>query len=557
MVTVKARTKLRAVDLYSGVGGWSLGLRLAGIDVVASYERWDLANETNFKNNRHQAQTIDIRRLSLDDLPSCIDIVVGSPPCTEFSFSNRGGNGNIADGLEDIRKFLTIVQHLKPKFWAMENVPRVAKILESELRQGGLLEEFKHLGLVPHVVNMEDFGLPQRRRRCIAGNFDFTLLAAYAKKVPKRTLGQVVRALTEKRIRDPIYGLHLDGQEVSDHVEESPLNEEEVRINRAGKMLHPVYNTMSFPDSLDRSVRTITATCTRVSRESIVIESPNRTGSYRRLTVRERACLQGFPITFQFYGKSYGEKLRMVGNAIPPSFAYYVAHALQSRAPADVKPLTEYLETLKSPVPLATDASPERPGSRYTRNRTFRFAIPSLRLMSGVRFELANNVSDGDALWEVSFYFGTSKSIKSLALDGRLYDWICEEIPVELRQEISPEIERLSEFVDRADIGNMQRIWSHSGVGLTRPFMLLDQLDECGARLSKILGHYDVLAQTLVGRAIWNQYGEDAPRLPGLNKLARNAPQILAGLLVGARANDGLRAHRHTAIRPLKEVASG
>ncbi len=30
----KAKT-VRAIDLYSGVGGWSLGLRLAGVEVVA------------------------------------------------------------------------------------------------------------------------------------------------------------------------------------------------------------------------------------------------------------------------------------------------------------------------------------------------------------------------------------------------------------------------------------------------------------------------------------------------------------------------------------------
>ena len=60
-------TKLRAIDLYSGVGGWSLGLRLANVEVVASYEKWGPANETNFKNNFHQAQTVDIRRLALAD----------------------------------------------------------------------------------------------------------------------------------------------------------------------------------------------------------------------------------------------------------------------------------------------------------------------------------------------------------------------------------------------------------------------------------------------------------------------------------------------------------
>lgn len=256
MVKGKAK-RLRAVDLYSGVGGWALGLRLAGIDVIASYERWGMANETNFKNNRHQAQTVDIRRLSLGDLPSGIDIVVGSPPCTQFSFSNRGGNGDIEDGLEDIKKFLTIVDHLKPKFWAMENVPRVAKILEQELSPKGRLSKFRHLNIVPKIINMESFGLPQRRQRCIAGNFDFDLLNSYAVGMTRRTLGGVIQALAANRVIDPIYGLVLNKRDLRDHVAEDALNDEEMRINRASKMLHPVYNAMSFPDQLSRSVRTI------------------------------------------------------------------------------------------------------------------------------------------------------------------------------------------------------------------------------------------------------------------------------------------------------------
>jgi DNA (cytosine-5)-methyltransferase 1 len=289
----KRTKRLRAIDLYSGIGGWALGLQLAGIEVVASYEYWGPANETNFKNNRHQAQTVDIRRLGLDELPADIDIVVGSPPCTQFSFSNRGGNGDIADGMKDIVKFLTIVDYLQPVAWAMENVPRVAKIIEDELHPGGRLRRFRHLNIIPHVINMEDFGLPQRRSRCIAGNFSIDLLAAYASKTSKRTLGQVVTALAAEPVNDPIYGLVLPKNELRDHVIEDALNVEEVRINRANKISHPVYNSMPFPDRLDRSVRTITATCTRVSRESIVIEDPIKTASFRRLTIREKGLGDG------------------------------------------------------------------------------------------------------------------------------------------------------------------------------------------------------------------------------------------------------------------------
>ncbi|MGC8000683.1 DNA cytosine methyltransferase, partial [Salmonella enterica] len=86
---------------------------------------------------------------------------------TEFSFSNRGGNGDLEHGLENIITFLKIVDHLKPKVWAMENVPRVAAIIHKELQHGGRLHAFTHLGVQTHVLNMEEFGLPQRRKRCV------------------------------------------------------------------------------------------------------------------------------------------------------------------------------------------------------------------------------------------------------------------------------------------------------------------------------------------------------------------------------------------------------
>jgi DNA (cytosine-5)-methyltransferase 1 len=138
----KNKRTYRAIDLYSGVGGWGLGLRMAGIEVIASYDIWGPANETNRKNNRHPVHKVDVRKLALEDLPTNIDIVVGSPPCTQFSYSNRGGSGDIDDGLTDVVKFLEIVSHVRPKIWAMENVPRLADIIGAELSPRGRLARF-------------------------------------------------------------------------------------------------------------------------------------------------------------------------------------------------------------------------------------------------------------------------------------------------------------------------------------------------------------------------------------------------------------------------------
>ena len=309
--------KFRAIDLFSGIGGWSLGLRMAGIEVINSYEWWNKANSTNFKNNQHNATEIDIRQLKLEDLPKDIDIVVGSPPCTQFSFANRGGSGDIADGLKDIAKFLSVVDYIRPKFWAMENIPRVANIIENELREGGKLQQFAHLKPTIKTIDMSCWGLPQRRKRCIVGNFDFALLNDYKEKTVSRTLGDVITSLSKAIVNDPIYAVDLSRDKLIDHVAEEFLSPEEERMNREMKAYHPVYNDMSFPDPLDRTARTITATCTRVSRESVVIASPESKGRFRRLTVRERGCIQGFPITYQFFGDSYAQKLKMIGRGCP------------------------------------------------------------------------------------------------------------------------------------------------------------------------------------------------------------------------------------------------
>src|SRR5439155_10784320 len=97
---------MRAVDLYSGIGGWALGLGMAGLDVVASYEWWEPANRTRAANFGTSDSAFDIRQLAPETIPSPIDVIVGSPPCTQFSFANRGGSGDIEDGLRDITKFL-------------------------------------------------------------------------------------------------------------------------------------------------------------------------------------------------------------------------------------------------------------------------------------------------------------------------------------------------------------------------------------------------------------------------------------------------------------------
>src|SRR3546814_17271770 len=108
---------------------------------------------------------------------------------------------------------------------------------------------------------------------------------------------------------------------------------------------------MLITDPVARTVRTITETCTRDARESRSIEQPNTRDSYRRLSIRERATFQGVPNTFQFYGASHGQKLRMLGNAIPPAFSYLVAQSFLSTPGPLLPPIPQVAAGVASPTP--------------------------------------------------------------------------------------------------------------------------------------------------------------------------------------------------------------
>ena len=99
---------MKSIDLYSGIGGWTLGMKLSGVQHIQSYEWLKVSNLTHNHNFNTNTTEIDIREMSFSEVPKTgtIDFVVGSPPCTQFSYSNKGGKGNIEDGLIDIYRFL-------------------------------------------------------------------------------------------------------------------------------------------------------------------------------------------------------------------------------------------------------------------------------------------------------------------------------------------------------------------------------------------------------------------------------------------------------------------
>ena len=534
---------MKGIDLYGGIGGWALGMELAGIGIIRSYEWWESANITHSQNLYSETISGDIREMELSSFPKDVEVVVGSPPCTQFSFANRGGSGDINEGLKDIYKFFEVVDYLKPRFWAMENVPRVANILERFMERGERLYKFRHL-FKPHktiaVIDMSSFGLPQRRKRMIAGNFSLPLLMEYSKRCTKITLGDVLQSLSSPNPKNPIYKLTIPKDELTETEEEESLNEEEKRLNREAKQYHPIYNIMQFPDPLDKTSRTITATCTRVSRESIIIEDSEDHSILRRLSVRERASLQGFPITFQFFGNSHTEKLKLIGNALPPPIAYYIGLAFCETSPEKIILLSEATYNFPKCKGNPPETEPHTAGKTYPEKRSFRLAIPNLRFGSGMRFDLSNRFDYEKVHWDVGFFYGTSKSIAEVHLNHKLQQKLDRTLK-EIRKFRSfyKTARGIDEVLSKTTPENLQRTWIQRGDGV-HPFQAIDSIGDTTLKLLDILtdGDSSKIKEFLV-EELKRDNGHSWVTSPsGRKKIDKNLNAIFSGLFLGSYFNE-------------------
>src|SRR5262249_27675046 len=151
-----------------------------------------------------------------------------------------------------------------------------------------------------------------------------------------------------------------------------------------------------------------------------------------------------------------------------------------------------------------------------------------LHFKSGVRFDLANQ-RDGTQ-WRVAFYFGTSKSINQVLLDADLYKKLTRRLPKKASVATLDQLSNLREFLRSVDTKHLQRVWSHSGPGATRPFDLLDRLGESGAAIASILDGHFTASESMVIEAVRMNTAAGLSAV-GLGKVLRNAPAVLAGLL--------------------------
>jgi DNA (cytosine-5)-methyltransferase 1 len=295
----------RVVDLFCGLGGFSQGAVDAGHTVVLAVDNWKEAlgaHRRNHPRTAHACMSLgpdteeDLVTLIRKHVPEgCEWHLHGSPPCQKLSKMAAVKVGMAVDaGMEMVCWYLKLVLRLKPTTWSFEQVNI------GELR--GLMQFAKFLypdTLSYDVVHMDEYGVPQSRRRMIAGSP--CLMHALRTDTSLRAPAPVVTDV----LKPPSNAVYMRSS-----VGMTPTAE---RQERHGDV---------------RPVASLCWTCTATHPHAwLTVDRAH----IREFTNEEQMLLQTFHKKTKLPERRQ-DAVRAIGNAIPPLF---VSKLLKQAAPAD------------------------------------------------------------------------------------------------------------------------------------------------------------------------------------------------------------------------------
>ena len=155
---------MQVLDLFSGIGGFSLGLERAGMETVAFCEvdkKAQLVLKKHWPNIPVFDDVKTLNKEKLDEHSISVELICGGFPCQDLSVAGKGA------GLEGSRsglwfEFHRLIKEIKPHYAIIENV--------SVLRNRGLDQVLRSLAEIGydaewHCIPASAVGAPHRRDR--------------------------------------------------------------------------------------------------------------------------------------------------------------------------------------------------------------------------------------------------------------------------------------------------------------------------------------------------------------------------------------------------------
>lgn len=329
-----------AIDLFSGCGGLTEGLKQAGFKVLSAIELEPIAAST-YKLNHPRVNLLhaDIRDVDAEQLRTelrlrrgALDLLAACPPCQGFSaLTSKNGARRVNDKRNSlINDCMRFVEALQPRAIMLENVPGLVgkagfiRFVRS-LRDTGYHADFR-------VLDAAKYGVPQRRRRLI--------LVAFRKESPVFAIPEDCRVTVRDAIGDLPHPsksrdvLHHDraaySEKLKSLIRAIPLDGGSRSALGATHRLACHQETDGFRDVYGRMrwddvSPTITSGCINPSKGRFL--HPRQ---HRPITLREAALIQTFPGDYEFdLSRGKYAVAAMIGNALPPEFIRRHAKAIR------------------------------------------------------------------------------------------------------------------------------------------------------------------------------------------------------------------------------------
>ena len=361
---------LRVVSLFSGIGGFEEGLRLANIPhkVIFASEIDKFAQQSYGANFDSSVLVGDITQVNEKDIPDH-DLLVGGFPCQAFSIAGQ------LKGFEDTRgtlffDVLRILKEKKPKYFLLENVKNLINHDKGNTFEV-ILSSLKDLGYVIDftVLNSKDFGVPQSRERTficgiLGGKSELFEVDRWSSKVAKLkqqlskvkiteidkppfpsfnlfnnlTVSEnevVLEDIIDLSVEEPYYQItkHFAGVYLSEFAFglTLPRTRSILRLGMLPREIHKNLEQHRRFHSIKGLAKTITA-----RHESPRILVSDKLGlRVRKMTETECFLAQGYPLSFveniKQCGTSRNQMYKQAGNSVSPPVIAAIVKALVKR----------------------------------------------------------------------------------------------------------------------------------------------------------------------------------------------------------------------------------